>query len=133
MAYKRKTEAQTAFDAEQRAVEEGRRAFFVTYNGKPAIKVVSDTSDRKYYVTAYADARGVAIFECYSDDPNFKHASSGKPIPCKHAALAARRLEREGIVMWYDGLWWVKPEFLPSANNASIDLDQLAKELEALA
>ena len=27
------------------------------------------------------------------------------PVPCKHAAVAARRLEREGLARWDDGLW----------------------------
>ena len=27
------------------------------------------------------------------------------PVPCKHAALAARRLEREGLARWEDGTW----------------------------
>ncbi|HYN18345.1 MAG TPA: SWIM zinc finger family protein, partial [Actinomycetes bacterium] len=27
------------------------------------------------------------------------------PVPCKHAALAARRLEREGLARWDDGRW----------------------------
>jgi hypothetical protein len=27
------------------------------------------------------------------------------PVPCKHAALAARRLEREGLARWDDGTW----------------------------
>lgn len=33
------------------------------------------------------------------------------PIPCKHAALVARRLEREGLLVWDRGLWW-RPEAL---------------------
>jgi hypothetical protein len=27
------------------------------------------------------------------------------PVPCKHAAVAARRLEREGLARWEDGTW----------------------------
>jgi hypothetical protein len=27
------------------------------------------------------------------------------PVPCKHAAVAARRLEREGLARWEDGSW----------------------------
>jgi hypothetical protein len=27
------------------------------------------------------------------------------PVPCKHAAVAARRLEREGLARWEDGGW----------------------------
>ena len=34
------------------------------------------------------------------------------PVPCKHAALAARRLEREGLARWEDGFWRLRDRAL---------------------
>jgi hypothetical protein len=98
--------------AEVRAVEEGHRAF-VQEGGW--IKVVSDTRrDVSYAVTyEHIPTRSNAIhFHCTC--PSGVH----RPhllVPCKHAALAGRRLERENIAIWHDGIWWVHPDLLAAA------------------
>lgn len=103
------TEAESTLAAEARAVEEGHRALLTgeKRNGMTVIKVVSDTNPGRWYnVTGTHDLTGKAVFECYANDPDFKHGN-GKAVPCKHAAVAARRLEREGFLKWNDGAWWV--------------------------
>ena len=47
-------------------------------------------------------ADGILWFGCTCRSGQFRTAL---PIPCKHAALAARRLEREGLARWQDGTW----------------------------
>ncbi len=39
-----------------------------------------------------------------SDSQPGSHRAS-LPVPCKHAALAGRRLERERLASWHDGTW----------------------------
>jgi hypothetical protein len=90
--------------AEVRAVEEGHRANLDRSGASPRIRVVSDTKPGKHYVvaaTATTSGAGI-VFECtpegdhaYEDD--HLHVTSPEPgvVPCKHAAVAARRLERE--------------------------------------
>lgn len=101
-----------ALDAEARAVEEGHRAF-VQDDG--SVRVVSDRHEGKAYrVTMRALSVGEPIrFTC---DPAGSRAFeddhlhlTGEPglAPCKHAALAARRLEREGLAAWVGGGWVV--------------------------
>lgn len=99
--------AQRAQDlgAEVRAVEEGHRAF-VQPGGW--IKVVSDSRpNTSYSVTFHATVSGTIHFHCTCPSGvNRPH----KLVPCKHAALAGRRLEREKIAIWSDALWWVHPD-----------------------
>jgi hypothetical protein len=85
-------------------------------NRLPVGRIVSDTSDRRYTVSTHPGVSGEARFECRADDPNFKHGSSGKAVPCKHAALYARRMERMGYLTWHGGLWWVNSEYLPKVS-----------------
>lgn len=95
--------------AEVRAVEEGHRARLD--NG--AILVTSDTHHGKAYrVTATSVWAGQPVtFTCtpegdaaYRDDHLHTVGVAGV-TPCKHAALAARRLEREGLAELVDGRW----------------------------
>lgn len=92
----------TNLSAEARAVEEGHRAF-VQPDG--SIRVVSDTVEGKAYRVDVGHARpGEPIrFQCeaigrwpHGTDHGRATADQGC-LPCKHAALAARRLEREGL------------------------------------
>jgi hypothetical protein len=95
--------------AERRAVEEGHRAM-VQDDG--SIKVVSDSYDGKHYVVTYVDSGNGIRFSCrpegrmaYRDDHLELDAEPGV-APCKHAAVAARRLEREGLAVFIDaGIW----------------------------
>jgi hypothetical protein len=95
--------------AERRAVEEGHHAF-VQPDG--SILVVSDTHEGKRYRVTYADSGNGIRFECkpegahaFKDDHLDAIAEPGV-APCKHSALAARRLEREGLAVFLDvGVW----------------------------
>lgn len=92
-----------AFRAECRAVEEGHRAR-VADDGSVAVK--SDSTDGvTYNVTFAATPDGRVRFGCTCPSGFYRNAL---PVPCKHAALAARRLERERLAEWSDGLWTVR-------------------------
>lgn len=97
---------------EVRAVEEGHRAF-VQPGG--SIRVVSDsTPGLSYSVTFHTTVSTAIHFHC---DCKSGQNRGHKLVPCKHAALAGRRLEREKIAVWKDGLWWVHPD-LKAAEEA---------------
>jgi hypothetical protein len=112
------TPAQRTAAAERRALAEGHRAF-VQDDG--SIRVVSDSRPGKHYVvTYYALHEGDPVtFTCrpegtgsYSDD-HLDLTSRPASTYCKHAALAARRLAREGLIrrsgpLFGDG--WVATE-----------------------
>lgn len=90
-------------EAEARFVEGGHRAL-VQSDG--SVRVVSDTLHGKYYVVTFAGYGDKVIFRCEprgADDHRIGHmALVGDPgvVPCLHAAGAARRLEREGLIRW---------------------------------
>jgi hypothetical protein len=106
-----RTVAQRNLDAEVRGVEAGHRAL-----AQPdgSIRVVSDTHHDKHYVVTFTApfAGSAVVFTCaphgtaaYRDD--HLHTVGGPGLtPCMHAALAARRLEREGLVR-FTGAEWV--------------------------
>lgn len=98
------------FQCEIRAVEEGHKAF-VQPGGW--IRVVSDSRPGVFYtLTFHQTVTGAIHFHC--DCPSGTHRGH-LLIPCKHAALAGRRLEREKIAVWNDALWWVHPDLLAKA------------------
>jgi len=93
--------------AEARAVEEGHRAF-VQPGGR--IRIVSDTIPDRHYHVAYVGRGGLVEFCCdhpivagWSDQPCMTRPGLTN---CKHSALAARRLEREGLARWDNG-WYL--------------------------
>lgn len=103
----RKSESMIGLDAEARAVEEGHRAF-VQPGG--SIKVVSDTQrDKSYNVTFEVEVGGFIHFYC---DCRGGECRPHLLIPCKHSALAGRRLEREGLAIWHNGQFEVTPNLL---------------------
>lgn len=84
--------------AELRAVEEGHRA----WSTGDGYRVVShETPDVDYRLDATLIG---GILRVVCSCPSGVHRPD-LPIPCKHAALVARRLERERAVVWRDGLW----------------------------
>jgi hypothetical protein len=100
--------------AEVRGMEEGHHAWLVTDEAfaltgagpqRAALKVKSDTKPGKWYgVDANALPAGPVSFTCcpfgdhaYEDDHLLLTGELGI-VPCKHAAVAARRLERAGLV-----------------------------------
>jgi hypothetical protein len=85
--------------AETRAVEEGHNAR-VMPDG--SILVKAESNPGSYRVVIRGIDRGVLRFGCSCRSGQYRTAL---PVPCKHAALAARRLEREGLARWDDGSW----------------------------
>jgi hypothetical protein len=85
--------------AELRAVEEGHNAR-VLADG--SILVKAESHPGSYRVTIRGIDDGVLRFACNCRSGEYR---ASLPIPCKHAALAARRLEREGLARWDDGAW----------------------------
>jgi hypothetical protein len=85
--------------AEIRAVEEGHNAR-VLPDG--SILVKAESHPGSYRVTIRGLDHGVLRFGCDCRSGQYRTAL---PVPCKHAALAARRLEREGLARWDDGSW----------------------------
>ena len=85
--------------AEIRAVEEGHNAR-VLPDGSVLVK--SESQPGSYRVAIRRIAGGVLWFGCTCRSGEYR---TSLPIPCKHAALAARRLEREGLARWDDGTW----------------------------
>lgn len=117
--------------AEARAVEAGHLA-----RAQPdgSILVTSDTHHGKAYRVTFVD-RGLGItFDCrpegsaaYADD----HLAASSTVlglaPCMHAALAARRLEREGLAELnpLSGLWRVPPALQPEPYQPDDPFDGL--------
>lgn len=107
-----RTVGQRNLDAEVRGVEAGHRAFVVPGG---AIRVISDTHHEKHYVVTFAAAyvgSGV-VFTCdphgnaaYRDDHLHTIGGPGL-VPCMHAGIAARRLEREGLIRFTERGEWV--------------------------
>jgi hypothetical protein len=85
--------------AEARAVEAGHNAR-VLPDGSVLVK--SDSQPGSYRVWIRGVRDGTLLLGCTCRS-GFHRASF--PIPCKHAALAGRRLEREGFARWQDGTW----------------------------
>jgi len=85
--------------AEVRAVEEGHNAR-VLPDG--SILVKAESHPGSYRVSIRGIDQGVLRFGCTCRSGEYRTAL---PVPCKHAALAARRLEREGLAGWDDGRW----------------------------
>jgi hypothetical protein len=102
--------AQRSLEAEARGVLEGHKAF-VQDDGSVLVK--SDTHDAKRFrVTFAANMSGnLVTFTCRPEgvgafaDDHFDVTGEPGALPCKHAALAARRLEREGLAAWVRGVW----------------------------
>jgi hypothetical protein len=97
--------------AEARAVEEGHHSYVMPGGW---VKVVSDSIEGKWYEVLFIGHIDDLISftcrphgrRCYQED--HLYATSGRPgeLPCKHAALAARKLEREGLARLDDhGRW----------------------------
>lgn len=108
------TPGQKNLQAECRGVASGHRAYADEDTG--AIHVLSDTHGdigKRYVVTFTATQHGPVIFRCAPSGPKAfeddHYDQTGQPgvTPCLHAALAARRLKREGLIRfdYTTGLW----------------------------
>ena len=96
--------------AETRFVEEGHHALLLPDG---SVKVVSDSTDGRWYeVRFHAGYAGdLVVFHCEPrgrDTYQNGHLDlTGRPgvVPCKHAAGAARRLSREGLIRFEAHGW----------------------------
>lgn len=104
------TPAERNLAAEVRGVEEGHRArlmHLVDAAGRHDMVVVkSDTTPGKeFHVRAVSSPGGGVVFSCHpagqraadNDHGPIDRSESGI-VPCKHAAVAARRLERARLI-----------------------------------
>jgi hypothetical protein len=103
-----------ALAAELRAVEDGHHAL-AQPDGSLLVKAESAERRRagpgspgRYRVRVEGIEDGLVVLSCTCRSGFHRFRM---PIPCKHAALAARRLEREGFVRWDEG--WRSREPLP--------------------
>jgi hypothetical protein len=85
--------------AEIRAVEEGHNAR-VMPDGSILVKAESNPGSYRVSIRGVDD--GVLRFGCSCRSGEYR---TSLPVPCKHAALAARRMEREGLARWDTGSW----------------------------
>jgi hypothetical protein len=85
--------------AERRAVEEGHNAR-VQPDGSILVRSESTPDSYRVWIRDLRD--GVLRFGCTCPSGQYRDTL---PVPCKHAALAGRRLERERIAAWADGHW----------------------------
>ena len=85
--------------AEVRAVESGHNAR-VLPDGSVLVKSDSEPGSHRVWVRAVRD--GTVILGCTCRSGTHR---AYLPVPCKHAALAGRRLERESLARWHDGTW----------------------------
>lgn len=124
--------------AEARAVEEGHHA---RVQDDGSVKVTSDTHGDlgKWYRVEYvAHMDGLISFSCrpggpmaYRDD-HLAASSMPGSVPCKHAALAARRLEREGLARYDDNGRWSVDASMLEAIRAKIEAQMPEDPFEGL-
>ncbi|HKE97441.1 MAG TPA: hypothetical protein VKG45_00710 [Actinomycetes bacterium] len=88
--------------AETRAVEEGHLAR-VLADGSVLVK--AESRPGSYLVRIRAVDAGVVKFSCTCASGWHRRALA---VPCKHAALVGRRLEREGLARWRAGAWYLR-------------------------
>jgi hypothetical protein len=91
-------QAAYAIACEARGLREGHRAR-VLDDG--SILVKASSGDGSYRVRVAGVRGGLLVLGCECPSGGYR---ARLPVPCKHAALAARRLEREGLARWDDGL-----------------------------
>jgi SWIM zinc finger len=91
-------QAAYAIACEARALREGRRARVVD-DGSLLVKASS--GDGSYRVRVAGVRDGLLVLRCTCPSGDYR---ARLPVPCKHAALAARRLEREGLAHWDEDL-----------------------------
>lgn len=95
---------EAALAAECRAVEEGHHARWD--DARQRFLVKSDSGPRTYEVTVNAvvpanlACPAWLTFGCTCPAGVRGGRTASRPVPCKHAALVARRLERMGLASW---------------------------------
>jgi hypothetical protein len=89
--------------AEVRAVESGHNAR-VLPDGSVLVKADSQAGSYRVWIRGVDGA--TLLFGCTCRAGLYRTTLA---VPCKHAALAGRRLEREGFARWEDGAWRLRP------------------------
>ena len=85
--------------AEVRAIESGHNAR-VLPDGTIFVKSDSQPGSYRVWIRGMRDDTLLLGCTCRSGTHR-----SDLPVPCKHAALAGRRLEREHLASWHNGAW----------------------------
>jgi hypothetical protein len=91
-------QAAYAIACEARGLREGHRAR-VLDDGSILVKASSGHGSYRVRVAGVRD--GLLVLRCDCPSGGYR---ARLPVPCKHAALAARRLEREGLARWDEHL-----------------------------
>jgi hypothetical protein len=99
----RSTHAVYGLAAEVRAVESGHNAR-VLPDGSILVKSDSQPGSHRVWIRGVQD--GTVLLGCTCRSGGNR---TFLPVPCKHAALAGRRLEREGLARWHNGAWRIGP------------------------
>jgi SWIM zinc finger len=105
-------QAAYAIACEARALREGHRARSLD-DGSLLVKASS--GDGSYRVRVAGVRAGLLALRCSCPSGDYR---ARLPVPCKHAALAARRLEREGLVSWDEELGGWSPRPAPTRARA---------------
>jgi hypothetical protein len=100
---RRRPHALYGLAAEIRAVESGHNAR-VLPDGSILVKSDSQPRSHRVWIRGISDDTVMLGCTCRSGTHR-----TYLPVPCKHAALAGRRLEREGLARWHDGAWRIGP------------------------
>jgi hypothetical protein len=91
-------QAAYAIACEARGLREGHRARALA-DGSILVKASSSRGSYRVRVAGVRD--GLLVLRCDCPSGGYR---ARLPVPCKHAALAARRLEREGLARWDEHL-----------------------------
>jgi hypothetical protein len=108
-------QAAYAIACEARGLREGHRAR-VLDDG--SILVKASSGHGSYRVRVAGVRGGLLVLRCDCPSGGYR---ARLPVPCKHAALAARRLEREGLARWDEYLGGWSPRH-PSARAVATPL-----------
>jgi hypothetical protein len=101
-----------AIACEARGLREGHRA---RLGDDGSILVKSSSGQGSYRVRVAGVRDGLVVLRCDCPSGGYR---ARLPVPCKHAALAARRLEREGLTRWDDHLGGWSPRHRPLRRRA---------------
>jgi SWIM zinc finger len=101
-------QAAYAIACEARGLREGRRARAL---GDGSLLVKASSGEGSYRVRVAGVRDGLLVLRCSCPSGGYR---ARLPVPCKHAALAARRLEREGRARWNEHLGGWSPRRPPA-------------------
>jgi hypothetical protein len=105
-------QAAYAIACEARGLREGHRARAL---GDGSLLVKASSGDGSYRVRVAGVRDGLLVLRCSCPSGDYR---ARLPVPCKHAALAARRLEREGLARWDEDLGGWSPRRSPARAHA---------------